>query len=141
MVGRERAEAGSALVLIPILALATSIMLLVIGAIGALGVRHAQLRNLAASCALYASRAVSTTAWEATGQLAIDPTTARLDAASCLGASGVALSGWSLTVTPPMTVTVALEERLAIPVVSWLTGSPALVQATASATQSSSGPG
>lgn len=135
--GRERAEAGSALVLLPVIAFAASVMLLVVGAVGVLGTRHTQLRNLAASCALYASRALSTTVWETTGTLAVDPTIARLDAASCLGQSGVPVSAWSLSVTVPMTVNLELDERLAIPVVSWLTGAPAVIHASASATESS----
>ncbi len=132
---RSRAlDEGSALLLVPLVGSVTSLLLLVIATLGSLVIAHDRLRNLAATCALDAARALSVTAWESSGALVLDPVGADVDVRQCVSRAGLGQLSWTTTTTST-TVTVAIRERVTTPLTSWLFGRPVTLAATAAATE------
>lgn len=130
-----RREEGSALVLVPVVALSVVMTLVSATVVGALGTLHAQLRNLAASCALAGARALSLAAWEAHWILELDAAAARLNVASCMAGSGPPGTAWSVTVDSPTTLLVSVSTPIHLPLLAWLDPGSLTVHAEAAASE------
>jgi len=132
---RSEPEYGSALVLVPVIALVAATTIAVVAAIGTLAIWHARLRTLAASCALYGARALSLSTWLATGTIELSAPRAASEVARCLASASVPGLQWSTRVSGLATLTVQLSAPVTVPVASWLLGAPPTVHAIASASE------
>ncbi|MGC9154900.1 MAG: pilus assembly protein TadG-related protein [Ferrimicrobium sp.] len=117
---RRAADSGSALILVPLIALVVVILMTIAINTAALYLAQHQLTEVAEACAIQGTRALDPVSYYSEGVLALAPSAARGDVMACVAHESTRLTHVTVSFPTSLSLTVTLTQRQRTPLLNLL---------------------
>lgn len=128
-----RTESGSALVLLPLIAMIVVILITLAINAAALYLEQHQLSQVAEACAIEGTRALDPSAYYVQGALTLAPSTVRQDVTKCVGQATSAATNIAISYPSPLSLRIKLTQQQHAPLLTMVNLGQAIITASATA--------
>jgi len=115
---RRAADSGSALILVPLIALVVVILMTLAINATALYLAQHQLTEVAEACAIQGTRALDPVSYYSEGVLALAPSAAQGDVMACVAHESTRLTHVAVSFPTPLSITITLTQQQQTPLLN-----------------------